>query len=314
MSKLTFITHPVYLDHDTGSGHPERADRIRAVMNSLEKSTLLNKIEMVEPDQSNDEHIGLIHDKDYIVQTTTAIKSGKRVLDAGDTIVSLKSLSAAQYAVGAMVQGIDILKDGDQNRVFCLVRPPGHHAEKNQALGFCIYNNVAVAARYAQEQNLAEKILIIDWDVHHGNGTQHIFEDDPSVFYYSMHQYPFYPGTGAASEIGIDAGQGFTRNRPLSAGSTDEFYIQALEKDLTEIEKTYKADLVIISAGFDAHRDDPLGGMLVSENGYWKMTEMVAGYAWRHADGRILSVLEGGYNLDALANSVNAHLDCMIKH
>jgi acetoin utilization deacetylase AcuC-like enzyme len=314
MSKLSFITHPVYLDHNTGSGHPERADRIRAVMNGLEAGKLLNRIEMLEPDPANDEVIGLIHDRDYIVHTVQAINSGQQVLDAGDTVVSTESLSAARHAVGAMVSGIDILKEDNQNRVFCLVRPPGHHAEKDQALGFCIFNNVAIAARYAQQQKLAEKILIIDWDVHHGNGTQHIFEEDPTIYYYSMHQYPFYPGTGAVSETGIGSGQGFTQNRPLRAGSTDNVYIEALENDLAEIEKNYKADLVIISAGFDAHRDDPLAGMLVTENGYWKMTELVAGYAWRHAEGRILSVLEGGYNLEALANSVNAHLDCLIKH
>jgi acetoin utilization deacetylase AcuC-like enzyme len=161
---------------------------------------------------------------------------------------------------------------------------------------------------------LAKKVLIVDWDVHHGNGTQHIFEKDDSVFYYSTHQYPFYPGTGGQNETGIDNGKGFTLNRPLRAGGTDKVYIDAIENDLTDIEKQFKADLVIISAGFDAHRDDPLAGMLVTEDGYWKLTELICRYAWRYSGGKILSVLEGGYNLKALSDSVQAHLDCLLKH
>jgi acetoin utilization deacetylase AcuC-like enzyme len=181
-------------------------------------------------------------------------------------------------------------------------------------MGFCIFNNVAIAARYAQKSGLAEKVLIIDWDVHHGNGTQHIFEEDRSVFYYSTHQYPFYPGTGAEQETGLGEGKGFTLNRPLKAGTTDSEYLDAIEHDLEYIEKKFNADLVIISAGFDAHRDDPLAGMRVSENGFWKMTELVAKYAWRYTEGKILSVLEGGYHLVALAESVHAHLESLLKH
>jgi len=161
---------------------------------------------------------------------------------------------------------------------------------------------------------LAEKVLIVDWDVHHGNGTQHIFEGDPSVFYYSLHQYPYYPGSGSETEKGIGEGIDFTLNRPLRAGATDKSYIDAIEHDLEKIEKNFKADLILISAGFDAHRDDPLAGMLVSEDGFWKFTELVSRYAWRHADGRILSVLEGGYNLRALTDSTLAHIDCLLKH
>jgi acetoin utilization deacetylase AcuC-like enzyme len=181
-------------------------------------------------------------------------------------------------------------------------------------MGFCIFNNAAIAARYAQKTGLAEKILIVDWDVHHGNGTQHIFEADPSVYYYSMHQYPFYPGSGSANETGIGEGSGYTLNRPLKMGSTDAIYIEALTKDLEKIEHDFLADLVIISAGFDAHRDDPLAGMLVTEKGFWSLTELVCTYSWRHAEGKILSVLEGGYHLKALGDSVMAHLECLLKH
>jgi acetoin utilization deacetylase AcuC-like enzyme len=181
-------------------------------------------------------------------------------------------------------------------------------------MGFCIFNNVAIAARYAQKVGLAERVLIIDWDVHHGNGTQHIFEYDNSVFYYSMHQYPFYPGTGSEQETGKEEGEGYTLNRPLKSGSTDDDYLEAIEYDLEFIEKKFRADLVIISAGFDAHRDDPLAGMQVTENGYWKMTEIISRYAYRYSEGRILSALEGGYHLTALAESVHTHLDCLLKH
>ena len=181
-------------------------------------------------------------------------------------------------------------------------------------MGFCIFNNVAIAARYAQKTGIAEKVLIIDWDVHHGNGTQHIFDKDNSVFYYSMHQYPFYPGTGSEQEIGLAEGEGFTLNRPLKSGSSDNEYLDAIEHDLELIERKFKAELVIISAGFDAHQDDPLAGMQVTENGFWKMTEIVSRYTWRYSEGRILSVLEGGYHLKALADSVHAHLECLLKH
>jgi acetoin utilization deacetylase AcuC-like enzyme len=181
-------------------------------------------------------------------------------------------------------------------------------------MGFCIFNNIAIAAKYAQQVGLAERILIIDWDVHHGNGTQHIFDKDDTVFYYSMHQFPFFPGTGSQNEVGSEMRTGFTLNRPMRSGCTDSDYLSAMELDLNSIQKSFKPDLILISAGFDAHQDDPLAGILLTENGFVQMTEMVTKLAWKFCDGKVLSVLEGGYNLNALASSVEAHLETLLKH
>jgi acetoin utilization deacetylase AcuC-like enzyme len=314
MKKVIFITHPIYLEHDTGLGHPERPERLIAINKKFEQSTLINRIERIEAEKASEKTIEGVHNPSYIDGVTKAINSGRRVLDAGDTVVGEKSLNAAYYASGAAILGLDLLKKEDSSRVFCAVRPPGHHAERNVAMGFCIFNNVAIAARYAQKIDLAKKVLIVDWDVHHGNGTQHIFEEDDSVFYYSIHQYPFYPGTGSADEIGMGKGEGYTLNRPMRAGASDADYITAIERDLSSIERKFKPELIIISAGFDAHAQDPLAGMNITEKGYIRLTELVSQMAWRCAEGKILSVLEGGYNLDALATSVIAHLDFLLKH
>ena len=308
---MLYFFHPVYLKHDTGTGHPERYQRLQVINDILAENNSSLHIKQAEPQKADEETVLLIHDKAYLADIDTKIKTGIHLLDHGDTVVGAHSLSAAFYAAGAAVSAVDALISKEEKKVFCAVRPPGHHAERNKAMGFCLFNNVALAARYAQKAGLAEKVLIVDWDVHHGNGTQHQFENDPTVFYYSIHQYPFYPGTGNTTETGTGRGKGFTLNHPLPAGSDDQDYIQAFGKDLDLISDKFHADLVLISAGFDAHRDDPLAEMLVSENGFQMMTEAVLHYADKYAGGKIISLLEGGYNLKALANSVLTHVRCL---
>ena len=205
-----------------------------------------------------------------------------------------------------------IMKEKITN-AFCAIRPPGHHAEKNRALGFCLFNNIAITAKYLQQKHAIEKILIIDWDVHHGNGTQNAFYEDATVFYFSIHQSPHYPGTGLINETGIRKGERFTLNVPLTAGHGDEDYIEAFQSKLLPAANKFKPDFILISAGFDAHRDDPLAGMQLTETGFAKLTEIAADLADEFCNGKIISFLEGGYNLEKLAASVAAHIEILIK-
>lgn len=312
MGKTGLVYHPAYLEHDMGAGHPESPNRLRAIMQRLEQSGTLARVSKIEPRKAEDEWITQVHTPSYVASLNQHVPLSGRVSLDPDTSMSPGSLNAAYLATGGALAGVDAIMAGQVDQVFCAVRPPGHHAEAGRAMGFCLFNNVAIAARYVQRKYGLSRVLIVDWDVHHGNGTQHSFEDDPSVLFFSTHQYPHYPGSGWVTERGKGAGEGFTINVPMEAGEGDEAYQAVFLKSLVPAADEFKPEFVIISSGFDAHKDDPLASMGLTEAGYADLTGIVAGIAKRHAKGRILSSLEGGYNLTALAASVDVHIQALL--
>lgn len=308
MGKTGLVYDPRYLEHDMGMGHPESPNRLLAIVQQLEQSGTMAQLTRIAPRMAEDDWIAKVHTVAYLASLKQHAPASGRVSLDPDTSMSPGSLTAAYLAAGGALAGVDAIMNREVEHVFCAVRPPGHHAEANRAMGFCLLNNVAIAARYAQKKHGLSRVLIVDWDVHHGNGTQHSFEDDPSVLFFSTHQFPHYPGTGRESEHGRGAGEGYTINVPMEAGEGDDEYRAVFQKVLVPAADEFKPELVIISAGFDAHKDDPLASMGLTEAGYADLTGIVAGIARRHAQGRILSSLEGGYNLTALAASVDAHV------
>jgi len=304
-------SHPSFLEHDTGAGHPERPERLRAIGEHLKRVGVWDRLVHREPEPAAREMLTLVHPPSYVELIEKACREGPAYLDP-DTAASPDSWEAALRAVGAVTQAIDAVIGGELCAAFCAVRPPGHHALASRAMGFCLFNNVAIAARYAQARHHLSRVLIVDWDVHHGNGTQALFEADPSILYFSTHQYPFYPGTGARGETGVGKGRGLTLNVPLPSGSGDAELLAAFQDVLVPAAEAFKPELVLISAGFDAHRDDPLAGLQVTEDGFAELTKMVREIAETHAQGRIVSALEGGYDLGALGRSVEAHLRVLL--
>ena len=313
MGNTGFIYDPRYLEHDMGAGHPESPQRLRAIMQRLEQSGVAAALARIEPRKAEDEWVTLVHQPKYVAfLNQQAPAQGRLSLDA-DTSMSPGSLAAAYLAAGAALAGVDAIMAQRAQHVFCAVRPPGHHAEADRAMGFCFFNNVAIAARYVQKRYGLRRVLIVDWDVHHGNGTQHSFDEDPSVLFFSTHQYPHYPGTGRATERGSGSAEGLTINVPMEAGEGDDEYRTVFQKVLVPAADAFKPEFVIISAGFDAHRDDPLASMGLTEAGYADLTAIVAGIAIRHCGGRLLSSLEGGYNLKALSMSVERHIQVLME-
>jgi acetoin utilization deacetylase AcuC-like enzyme len=310
--KTALLSDSRFLLHDTGQSHPERAARISTAIKHAKKQTWFDQLVPLTPIACDEVWLHCVHDVALVRRAQKACANGQDYLDTPDVLINLHSFDTARLAAGGVLQLVDAVVSGQVNNGFALTRPPGHHAEKNMALGFCIFNNIAIAARYLQKHHGLDKILILDWDVHHGNGTQHIFEDDPSVYYASLHQYPHYPGSGAASETGIGRGVGATLNCPMAAGSTDKDYLQAFEEEVLPNISKFKPEIVLISAGFDAHKADPLGNINLTTSFYGWMTQRVMEIADQYAESRVISVLEGGYNLESLAGSVSEHLSVLL--
>lgn len=303
-----YLTDQIYHKHLARVAHPEQAARLTAIDEKLIQSGLWERMAKLKAAAAEPARIEAVHDKAYIEKARSEIKAGRRVLSTGDTALTGDSMNAAVWAAGGTLAAVDAVMTGTVKNAFCAVRPPGHHAMRNRGMGFCVFNNVAVAARYIQQKYNLEKVLIVDWDVHHGNGTQDIFYRDPSVLFFSTHQHPLYPGTGLATETGESEGTGFTINCPLPAGTGSGEILAAFETKLLPAAKKFKPDFVLISAGFDSRVDDPIGGFKVTDDGFARLTHMVLGIAGESASGRIVSVLEGGYSLDGLAAAVEAHV------
>jgi acetoin utilization deacetylase AcuC-like enzyme/formylglycine-generating enzyme required for sulfatase activity len=310
-SRTGFVYQDIYLQHETGSNHPETPQRLKAIIKRLNPAG--SSMQLLTPGSSSNslEWVTAIHTPEYVRRVRDSCQEGIKYMDSVDTPISAESYDVALAAVGGVLSAIDEVMAGNISNAFCAIRPPGHHALKDRAMGFCLFNNVAIGARYVQKKYGLSKVLIVDWDVHHGNGTQAAFYDDPTVLYFSTHQYPFYPGTGSEEEKGTGKGLGYNINVPLPAGSGDEECVKAFEEILKPRALEFKPDFVLISAGFDAHKDDLLGGMNVTVKGFEEMTAIVKDIAETCCNGRIVSVLEGGYNLSGLAESVEAHISVL---
>jgi acetoin utilization deacetylase AcuC-like enzyme len=305
--------HPIFLEHVTPPGHPERADRLRSLNIALEHPNFA-RLDRKQAPQANEDAVLLAHPEEHLTFVMRSIPDGDGEDDQinqleADTYASPKSLQAALTAIGGATAAVDDVFSGAADNVFVAARPPGHHAEKNKAMGFCFFNNAAVAAEQLRRRHGASRVAVFDFDVHHGNGTQHLFEERADVFYASTHQYPFYPGTGAADERGIGAGEGFTLNVPLPAGTGDERYGEALRGQVLPALRRFAPDVLVLSAGFDAWRSDPLGGMRVTAEGFRAWGDWLRALAAEVCGGRVLAVLEGGYDLGSLPRLVEAHLE-----
>ena len=301
-------SHPIYLEHLTPAGHPERPDRLRAIQRVLEHEDF-GALDRAESPMADEAAVLLAHPIAHLASVRDAIPEAGIVRIEADTTACPKSFEAALTAIGAAIAAVDDVFTGRASNVFVAARPPGHHAEKTTAMGFCFFNNAAIAARHAQRVHGAERVAIVDWDVHHGNGTQDIFWDDPSVLYCSTHQMPLYPGTGAKNETGV----GNIVNAPLAPRTGSDLFRDAFNARVLPAIDNFQPDLVIVSAGFDAHHRDPLAEINLTEDDFdWATGQLMASAA-RHASGRLVSLLEGGYDLQGLAFSVAAHVGRMMK-
>ena len=310
MNTVAFVYHPDYLLHAPPFEHPESPERLMAVTEHLAARGLLGKMIAVTPEYADEADIALVHDPEYLRKIETGCRRGDLTLDAEDTYLNRHSYTIALLSAGGAIAGAEAVISGTVRRAFCAIRPPGHHADSGRGMGFCLLNNIAVAARYLQARHGVSRIFIVDWDVHHGNGTQSIFLEDPSVYFFSIHEHPsfLYPGTGRRWETGKGAGEGKTLNSPMAPGAGDEEYRMAFEQMLRPAIEAFRPEILLVSAGFDAHRDDPLADMQLTDEGFRFMTRFVAEMADRHCGGKLVSVLEGGYDLNTITTSVEAHV------
>lgn len=296
-----------FMEHQMGPYHPESPKRLEVIYDMLDGTDMLGLFQEVPVRRAEIEELLLIHSPEYVEELAATEGKDYTYLDP-DTQTSSGSYEAALLAAGGMCEAISMVHSGELNNAFALVRPPGHHAEKARAMGFCLFNNVAIGARYAQEHLNLRRVLVVDWDLHHGNGTQHSFENDPSILYFSTHQYPFYPGSGGMNEVGVGKGEGFTVNVPLSGGYGDGEYVGIFERVLRPIAMEFNPEIILVSAGFDIYKEDPLGGMRVTPAGFAGMTRSIMQMGEECCKGNVVITLEGGYDIQGQCDSVKAVL------
>jgi acetoin utilization deacetylase AcuC-like enzyme len=315
MKKTGYLHDNRYLLHDTGPYHPEMAERLTAVYDGIKAAGLLDKLTLVPAVRADIKWIEAVHDPKYIRRFEEVCLSGNRTFDYPDNQMCVDTYETAFLAAGGILEVARRIMDGELDNAFCAVRPPGHHAEYNQAMGFCYFNNVAIAARYLQKEFGIQRVGIVDFDVHHGNGTQHLFEKDPTVFYYSIHQHPSFafPGTGREFEAGVDIGAGFTKNSPVLPGQGDDIYHKLLQSDLLPVFERFKPEVILVSTGFDGHESDDMSDVALTTEGYSWIMETIMQLGRQYADGRVISVLEGGYCLEMLGELAANHVRILLE-
>lgn len=306
------LTDPIFQEHDTGPGHPESAIRVASVEQAFQDAGFPERTSALSLREANFDEVALAHDPGYVALAREEIESGSTRLSTGDTVVSRKSLEVARKAAGGVMNAIDAVFEKTVANAFCAMRPPGHHATHDRGMGFCIFNHIAIGARYAQKKYGIDRVAIVDWDVHHGNGTQDIFWTDPSVFYFSTHQYPWYPGSGTKQERGDGLGEGTILNAPFPAGTGMADVETAFKAGFLPAMKKFQPDLILISAGFDSRLGDPLGKFRLDDPDFSELTKLVMEAANLSCEGRVVSVLEGGYRIEGLVSAASAHLEALM--